>query len=37
MGAKMQQEIREVAWLAFLVLGLSVLSVTTAMFLVSLG
>ena len=37
MWAKLQQEIREAAWLAFVVLSLSVLSVTTALFLVSLG
>ena len=37
MWAKLQQEIREAAWLAIVVLSLSVLSVATALLLVSLG
>jgi hypothetical protein len=37
MWAKLQWEIREAAWLAFVVLSLSALGVTTALLLVSLG
>ena len=37
MWAKLQQEIREAAWLAFVVLGLSALSVAAAVAISTLG
>ena len=37
MWAKLQQEIREAAWVALVVLSLSLISVATALLLVSLG